>query len=102
MSAVILALLKQSGELGLSSFLPDAGRSTASFIPGAPDKDASEVPHLPLVERWSDGGFSLQDVMASTSHTSVRGFTLQLLQRYRFVIGTRPSSHEFWSLLASH
>ncbi|KAJ3559317.1 hypothetical protein NM688_g420 [Phlebia brevispora] len=87
---VILALLKASGNVGLSAFLPPPER-TLSTLAGKAPVEKDEVPHLPLVENWEDGDFAIRDVMASSRDMSVRSWTLQLLSRYRFVIGETPS-----------
>ena len=84
---VILALLKASGSTGLTAFLPPSTRVLSTLAGKIASQRIDEVPHLPLVEHWEDGDFSLREVMGSSRDTSVRGWTLQLLQRYRFVIG---------------
>ncbi len=78
----ILALVSASGRLGLEAFLP----SSESRRPGAPSSD-DRTPYLPLVDRWEDGDFSLKAVMSASKETSVRLWTLLLLERYRFVLG---------------
>jgi len=90
---VIMALVQASGPLGLSAFLPPRDRTLASRIDlqDAPD---AVVPHLPLVDDWQDGDFSLQEVASSSQEVNVRDWTLQLLQRYRYVIGDTPSMFE--------
>ena len=84
---VIQALMKASGTLGLEAFLPSPERA----LPLAQEDlsyDDNEVPHLPLTPRWEDGQFSLLSVMGASRELNVRAWTLRLLQRYRFVIGT--------------
>ena len=50
--------------------------------------DNDDVPHLSLEERWQDGQFSIPAVLGGYSReVNVRAWTLQLLQRYRFVVG---------------
>lgn len=88
----MLALLKASGRLGLSAFLPPTDRVLPSLA-GKTTAVDGEVPHLPLVEHWEDGEFSLREVMGASRDVGVRDWTLNLLQRYRFVIG-------LWSLVS--
>ena len=88
-SPAIHALIKASGSLGLEAFLPSPDRNLP-FAAGerlAKDKN-EEVPHLPLDARWEDAQFGLVSVMGRARERNVRAWTLQLLQRYRFVIGT--------------
>ncbi|KAH9933272.1 hypothetical protein B0H21DRAFT_780951 [Amylocystis lapponica] len=89
---VILALVKASGHLGLSAFLPSAARSLPSLAGTVPGP-SHDTPHLPVIGDWEDGVFSLEDVIGNVD-LSVREWTLQLLQRYRFVIGSTPSLFE--------
>ncbi|KAI0927538.1 hypothetical protein AcV5_008051 [Taiwanofungus camphoratus] len=90
---VTMALVQASGSLGLSAFLPLSDRvlpSLARELSGS-EKD---IPHLPLVDDWQNGDFSLGGVMGSTQLLNIREWTLQLLQRYRYVIGETPSLFE--------
>ncbi|KAI0952888.1 hypothetical protein AcW1_007251 [Taiwanofungus camphoratus] len=90
---VTMALVQASGSLGLSAFLPPSDRvlpSLARELSGS-EKD---IPHLPLVDDWQNGDFSLGGVMGSTQLLNIREWTLQLLQRYRYVIGETPSLFE--------
>ena len=83
---VIQALVKASGSLGLEAFLPSHDR----VIPGkqvAPEDE--EVPHLPLNDNWQDADFDIRTVIHSAGReVNIRDWTLKLLQRYRFVVGT--------------
>ncbi|KAI0718280.1 hypothetical protein C8T65DRAFT_737499 [Cerioporus squamosus] len=54
---VIVSLVKASGSLGLSAFLPHPERTSPSSDERAPDESAT-IPHLPLVDDWHDGGTS--------------------------------------------
>ncbi|KZS99795.1 uncharacterized protein LAESUDRAFT_732875, partial [Laetiporus sulphureus 93-53] len=88
---VVLALTKASGSHGLSAFLPASDR----VLPPVDNEDGErEVPHLPLVANWEDGDFSLFAVMGMKRELNVRQWVLQLLQRYRYVIGDTPSLFE--------
>ena len=82
------ALVSASGFLGLEAFLPSQDRELPIFDQEHFAED--DVPHLPLANKWQDAQFSLLSVMATTQETNVRAWTLQLLQRYRFVIGASP------------
>ena len=86
------ALVSASGFLGLEAFLPSSERELPIF-----DQEhlaGDDVPHLPLTHRWQDAQFSLLSTMVGSQETNVRAWTLQLLQRYRFVIGA-SSRHNF-------
>lgn len=92
-ATVLTALVRASGPLGLAALLPPPDRVLASLagkLPATPD--APDVPHLPLVDSWEDGRFALRDVMGAARERSVREWTLQLLQRYRYVVGACPPS----------
>lgn len=81
--------MKESGRQGLSAFLPPEDRVVQATRLGA-DADTA-VPHLPLVDDWQKGDFSLESVMANSRETNVRQYALQVLHRYRYVLGTPPS-----------
>jgi len=101
---IIRALIAASGHLGLSAFLPESDRRLPSLKWDHPSSSSSSSPpssvgppHLPLVSNFHDGDFSLRRVVgpwaetsASEGGVSVREWTLQLLQRYRFVVGETP------------
>lgn len=107
---IISALMRTSGPLGLSTFLPSPDRALGSLagklpslpfglsFPGAgsasPGDELTVVPHLPLVDKWENGAFALRDVMGATGERNVRRWTLSLLQRYRYVIATTPAIFE--------
>ena len=82
---VTVALVAASGDLGLEAFLPSVERTVT------PHTGEADIPHLPLTDTWEDGHFTLRDVVTGTARTNVRDWALQLLQRYRFVIGETPS-----------
>ncbi|KZT00163.1 uncharacterized protein LAESUDRAFT_764853 [Laetiporus sulphureus 93-53] len=80
-----------SGSHGLSAFLPAADR----VLPPMNNEDGErEVPYLPLVANWEDGDFSLYAVMGMKRELNARQWVLQLLQRYRYVIGNTLSLFE--------
>ncbi|CCM05604.1 uncharacterized protein FIBRA_07832 [Fibroporia radiculosa] len=92
---VISALVRSSGPLGLSAFLPPPDRMLSSIAGKVPFLSTpGEIPHLPLAGKWEDGDFSLRAVMSAARFQMVRTWALQLLQRYRYVIGTTPSMFE--------
>lgn len=51
----------------------------------------SPPPHLPLISHFEEGDFSIAEVLPPKGRTDVRAWTLQLLQRYRFVLGQTPT-----------
>ncbi|KAF9818549.1 hypothetical protein IEO21_02654 [Rhodonia placenta] len=96
---VMSALVRASGTVGMSAFLPSEDRElrSAEFEDPPVERsanEASEIAHLPLVQRWEEGDFSLQGVMGAAHEQNVRMWTLQLIQRYRYVIGKTSSSFE--------
>ncbi|OSX57791.1 hypothetical protein POSPLADRAFT_1067806 [Postia placenta MAD-698-R-SB12] len=93
---VMSALVRASGTLGMSAFLPSEDRElrSAEFEDPPVERSTSEIPHLPLVQTWEEGDFSLQGVMGAAHEQNVRMWTLQLIQRYRYVIGKTASSFE--------
>ncbi|GBE85251.1 3-O-alpha-D-mannopyranosyl-alpha-D-mannopyranose xylosylphosphotransferase [Sparassis crispa] len=91
----IMALVHASGSIGLSKFLPSQERTLpASLQDGDGGDQPAKVPHLPLVADWQNGDFSLRAVMNTTRTSSVKDWALQLLQRYRYMIGETPSLFE--------
>ncbi|KZT09088.1 uncharacterized protein LAESUDRAFT_537492 [Laetiporus sulphureus 93-53] len=92
---VIKALVRASGSQGVSAFLPLPKLvmpPVTAPAAGAPRID--DEPHLPLVHDWHDGDFSLRAVVGTTHEVNVRHWILQLMQRYRYVIGDTPSVFE--------
>lgn len=98
-------LMGQSGERGLSAFLPAADRTFS----GKTDPDArfsNEVPHLPLTSVWNSSMlqmdstfeperpcFSVSCVLANSGFghgTSLRTFASKLIQRYAYTIAESP------------
>ncbi|KAH7091869.1 hypothetical protein BKA62DRAFT_77180 [Auriculariales sp. MPI-PUGE-AT-0066] len=77
---VMSALVAASGDLGLSAALPEAENNSdpeaAIFI---------TPPHLPLVDNFFDGNFSVAAVVPDGG--DLRAFAVQLIHRYRYVIG---------------
>ncbi|KAI0629884.1 hypothetical protein C8Q77DRAFT_1065020 [Trametes polyzona] len=88
----ILALVKESGPLGLSAFLPSEDRRV--HIDDPTPTPEGFIPHLSLANDWHDAKFSLQDSMKEAHTARVRDWSLMLLQRYRYVIGETPSVFE--------
>ncbi|QRW00561.1 exopolysaccharide phosphotransferase [Ceratobasidium sp. AG-Ba] len=83
---IINALVAASGTLGLSAFLPNPIHGLKSTQESAQDP----VPHLPLVSDYHTGDFSLRGVLGDSA-VDIRAWTVRMLQRYRFVIGSTPS-----------
>ncbi|TFK86284.1 hypothetical protein K466DRAFT_493131 [Polyporus arcularius HHB13444] len=90
---MIVSLVKASGSLGLSAFLPHPERMSPSSEEPVPDESLT-IPHLPLVDDWHNGQFALRDVMKYAPETNVREWTMRLLQRYRYVVGGTSSMFE--------
>ncbi|KDQ19027.1 hypothetical protein BOTBODRAFT_184820 [Botryobasidium botryosum FD-172 SS1] len=90
---LIKALVVASGSTGLSAFLPDKSRTFSS--PWSPFSGHPDLPpHLPLVDNWQKGDFSLTGILGSQD-VNIRDWTMQLLHRYRFVIADIPSMFTF-------
>ena len=83
---MVVALVNQSGRLGLSQVLPHPDRRSPPSDEH-PTSDAETIPHLPLVDDWKKGQFALRDMMKYAPETSVREWSMRLMQRYRYVIG---------------
>ncbi|KAF7964819.1 hypothetical protein HWV62_2737 [Athelia sp. TMB] len=83
---IIHALRAQSGEYGLSAFLPPPERSIlvekTEYTP-----EASLIPRLPLQREDDFGLVRVLDARVGSGAVNVRAWTLRLLERYRFVIG---------------
>lgn len=88
-----MALVKASGPVGLSAFLPPSERIFPALATSASDPSLS-IPHLPLVSDWHSGDFSLSAVLDTSVDTSIRAWSLELLQRYRYVVGDTPALFE--------
>jgi hypothetical protein len=87
---VLKALVRASGDLGLSALLPSSDRRYRPQVQSSPIADIP--PHLPLSSEWQDVDFSLAAVFASGFWTSQNGINLRewvqrMLERYRYVIG---------------
>jgi hypothetical protein len=87
---VLKALVRASGDLGLSALLPSPDRRYRPQTPSSPIADIP--PHLPLSSEWEHVDFSLAAVFASGFWTSENGINLRewvqrMLERYRYVIG---------------
>ncbi len=87
MTAVIVSLVNASGRLGLSAVLPHPDRRSPPSDSSPSVDESSMIPHLPLVADWRDGRFALHDVMKDVPDTSVREWSMRILQRYRYVVG---------------
>jgi hypothetical protein len=90
--AVINALVKASGTLGLAAFMPPQGRVLRAESGGESGKTLPP-PHLPLVKNWNDGSFSLKSVLHpwlenTSGSLNVREWMMKMLMRYRFSLGT--------------
>lgn len=104
-------LVGKSGPKGLESFLPSSELLFPS-TDGANEskKDAETVFHLPLVDDWKLGNFSLKAIASQNNiarigrennrATTRREFAVSLLARYNYVIGDAPS--EFKLLRSPH
>jgi hypothetical protein len=87
---VLKALVRASGDLGLSALLPSSDRLYRPQTQSSPIADIP--PHLPLSSEWQHVDFSLAAVFASGFWTSENGINLRewvqrMLERYRYVIG---------------
>ncbi|KAH9933266.1 hypothetical protein B0H21DRAFT_835315 [Amylocystis lapponica] len=98
---VITALVRASGPLGVSAFLPPADRVLGTLAGRAPAPAPQPAPapapaHLPVTADWRNGSFALRDVMsrAPGAERSVRAWTRALLLRYRYVLGNTPALFE--------
>ncbi|KAF8607028.1 hypothetical protein BDV93DRAFT_520623 [Ceratobasidium sp. AG-I] len=82
---IIRALINKSGERGLEAFLPPASSESSRTWQGGAAK-------LPVSARWQDTNFQLSSVLGSKNieQADVKTFVLQMLQRYRFVLGETP------------
>jgi hypothetical protein len=102
---VLKALVRASGDLGLSALLPPHDRVYRPEYDGeAPERrqtppssipvgEEDVPPHLPLNNHWRSANFSLPAVFASGywdkdgSGVSLREWVQRVLERYRYVIG---------------
>ena len=102
---VIRALVASSGRLGLSAFLPSPDRILPPAVPGSPSPlpPPPGLPHLPLDSDFQNAHFALRSVMGPWADASVstaggvnvRKWTMQMMQRYRFVVGELFPSASF-------
>ncbi len=97
---MIKALVAQSGERGLSAFLPPKG--TKVKVTGHSQHLNNEpTPHLPIAREWQDISFAMEDVInPSTAKPDepldLRIWSMHLLSRYQYQLGDTPT--EFASL----
>ncbi|KAH7104583.1 hypothetical protein BKA62DRAFT_692690 [Auriculariales sp. MPI-PUGE-AT-0066] len=80
---ILTALVKASGELGLEALLPQAKSSVVE-----PTRYHSP-PALPRVPKWQDADFSVSANVPVDA--DLRTWSVQLLARYRFVVGSTPA-----------
>ncbi|KAI0313282.1 hypothetical protein OF83DRAFT_564266 [Amylostereum chailletii] len=87
---IIHELVRQSGALGLSAFLPPPDRNITPIIRG-------EAPTtLPLASKWEDADFSLEVVFSrAPGPVNVRQWITRVMDRYRFVVGNSRSEFLF-------
>ncbi|PVF97290.1 hypothetical protein CPB86DRAFT_786100 [Serendipita vermifera] len=99
---ILKALVKASGDLGLSALLPPADRvyrtenggTSETETPPSPIPigDEDVPPHLPLTSHWKTANFSLPAVFASGywdkdgNGVGLREWVQRMLERYRYVI----------------
>ncbi|KAF9517786.1 hypothetical protein BS47DRAFT_1325910 [Hydnum rufescens UP504] len=97
---IITALVTASGRLGLSAFLPSPNRTFQAKPGDSQDRREKPIPIpiLPLTPTWWKTDFSLDSVLSpyasnATPSTPIdlRAWVVQVLQRYRFVIGETPA-----------
>ncbi|KAI0312167.1 hypothetical protein OF83DRAFT_683401 [Amylostereum chailletii] len=87
---IVDSLVRMSGKLGLSAFLPPPERTVYPSAIG----DTART--LPLVSEWKDVDFSLYGVFAyGRKPFNLREWTLRVLDRYRFVLGESSSQFQF-------
>lgn len=93
---LITHLVGQSGELGLSAFLPEAesnGSYSAYFPKVETAINREEVPpHLPLDKKWKSADFRVESVVKNTGYSegSKRDFASLLISRYNYAIASAP------------
>lgn len=87
---VINALLRASGTVGLSAFLPPAERvyppSDAHDAPIPIPGDAPVL--LPLTNNWKTTDFTLHSRLRAWGPVHVREWVLRVMSRYKYVVGT--------------
>lgn len=99
---LISALVNRSGPRGLGAFLPSPN---VQYVPPASRErhmwDRPE-PMLPLVEKWEDGEFGINDVVrlgqdkwhggeTAADSVNLRNWCVKLLSRYSYVYSSTPS-----------
>jgi 3-O-alpha-D-mannopyranosyl-alpha-D-mannopyranose xylosylphosphotransferase len=96
---VITAVLDKSSEPGLTSLLPRKGTYFEPRQPASPADvrpNIYSVPHLPLTPTWQEANFSLSSLFPSWNGLSdegvdIQSWTVDLLGRYRYSLGSSPS-----------
>ena len=90
---VINALLRASGAVGLSAFLPPAERVyPPSDIHNPPIPIPGDAPVLlPLTNNWKTTDFTLHSRLRAWSPVHVREWVLRVFSRYNYVVGTSSS-----------
>jgi len=98
---IINALLRASGPVGLSAFLPPYERiypsSNAQNPPIAVPEGAPV--YLPLTKNWQTTDFTLHNCLQARSPVRVREWVLRTMARYKYVVGDTP--HEFLQMTSS-
>jgi len=87
---VINALLRASGPVGLSAFLPPPERTFPPFDarnPPIPIPEESPV-LLPLTKDWQTTAFTLHSCLQAWGPVHVREWVLRAMARYKYVVGT--------------
>lgn len=93
------AILNLSPEPGLAALLPRPGTyfEPARAAEATPDRPhIYDVPHLPLTPTWQEANFSLASLLPAWDGLPAEGVDLQtwtvdLLGRYRYSLGSTPS-----------
>lgn len=91
-STVINALLRASGPVGLSAFLPPLERIYLPFgVQSSPIPIPEEVPVLlPLTKDWQTTDFTLHNCLPARSPVHIREWVLRAMARYKYVVGMLP------------
>lgn len=86
---VINALLRASGTVGLSAFLPPAERVYSPSDPyGSPTPIPGDAPvFLPLTNNWRTTDFTLHNRLRAWGPVRVREWVLRVMCRYKYVVG---------------
>ncbi|WVR04699.1 hypothetical protein IAU60_001710 [Kwoniella sp. DSM 27419] len=100
---LINALVRSSGERGLSAFLPHTDVTVAPDAPPSLNDWETSEPMLPLVHDWTEADFSVAAIVkpgqevfpgetaSADGSVSLRKWCIKLLSRYNYVLGGTPS-----------